>query len=254
MPDEAAIDGPVDALDGRVCAIVLAGGSGQRFGGRPKQFERVDGQRMIDRTVGAARRTCDAVVVVLPPGLTWDGEPVDAVATGGAHQAESLRAGLAVLPPDTAVVVIADPAHPLAPDALFVAVVDAVCAGAAGAVPGLALHDVLHRVDGRRAVATVPKSDLVVMQTPQAFRADVLIALHADGPYPPESSGLLLEHGHRVDIVPGSPLNLHVTDPSELAVVDGIARGLRRGGDAHDGAAGAVPVLARPAMPAVRNR
>jgi len=207
----------------RVWAIVLAGGVARRFGERPKQFEPVGGVRMVDRTVAAARRTCHGVVVVLPPGRAWDGEPVDAVAEGGDHQSESLRAGLAAVPRDVDVVVVCDPAHPLAGDHLFTAVVEAVVHGADGAVPVLPILEVVQRVEHGRVVATLPKHDLVLTQSPQAFRAAVLRAVHADLPRPVENSGLLVERGHRVDTVPGDPANLHVTTPAELAVLDRLA-------------------------------
>lgn len=211
------------SADATVWALVLAGGSGQRFGGRPKQFRPVGGIRMIDRTVAAARRTCDGVTVVLPPGCDWDGEPVDALAEGGDHQSESLRAGLATVPDGAGIVLVCDPAHPLAPDALFTAVADAVRRGADGAVPVLPILEVVQRVEGGRVTATIPKHDLVLTQAPQAFRAEVLREVHVDRPRPVENSGLLVERGHRVDTVPGDPANLHVTTPAELAILDRIA-------------------------------
>lgn len=206
-----------------VWAVVLAGGAARRFGDRPKQFERVGGVRMVDRTVAAARRTCDGVVLVLPAGYDWDGAPVDALAVGGDHQSDSLRAGLGRVPPEAQIVVVCDPAHPLSSDALFAAVIDAVRRGADGAVPTVPILDVVQRVADGRVVATIPKHDLVITQAPQAFRAAVLRAVHTDRPRPVENSGLLVEHGHRVVAVPGEPTNLHVTTPDELALLDRIA-------------------------------
>ncbi|MGH3586662.1 MAG: IspD/TarI family cytidylyltransferase [Pseudonocardia sp.] len=203
-----------------VWAIILAGGSGRRFGGHPKQFEQVGGVRMVDRTVTAARRTCHGVSLVLPPGLEWTGAPVDGLAEGGDHQSESLRAGLATVPADVAVVVVADPAHPLASDALFESVVAAVRAGADGAVPVVPILEVVQRVDGGRVVETLPKDDLVLTQTPQAFRADVLRAVHADRPRPVENSGLLVERGYRVVTVAGDVSNVHVTTEPERAIAE----------------------------------
>jgi 2-C-methyl-D-erythritol 4-phosphate cytidylyltransferase len=223
VPDDPTSSG------GAVWAIVLAGGSGQRFGPRPKQFEPVGGVRMVDRTVLAARRTCDHVVLVLPPDQVWDGAPVDALAVGGDHQSESLRAGLSAVPAEAAIVVVADPAHPLAPDSLFDAVIATVQHGADGAVPALHIRDVVHRVRDGRVVATVPKDDLVLAQSPQAFRVSVLRAVHADRPRPIENSGLLVERGYRVQTVPGEPANLHVTTREELGAVDRLAVG-RPGG------------------------
>jgi 2-C-methyl-D-erythritol 4-phosphate cytidylyltransferase len=212
-------------MRGSVWAVVLAGGASRRFGERAKQFEHVGGVPMVARTVAAARRTCDGVVLVLPPGQAWTGEPVDAVADGGDHQSESLRAGLAAVPADAAIVVVADPAHPLASDALFEAVIDAVRRGADGAVPVIPILEVVQRVKGGQVLETLPKDDLVLTQTPQAFRADVLRAAHADRPRPVENSGLLVERGHRVVTVSGDVGNVHVTTPAELAIAESLVLG-----------------------------
>ena len=208
--------------EGPVWAIVLAGGAARRFGDRPKQFEPVGGLRMVDRTVAAARRTCDGVALVLPSGHGWTGEPVDSLAEGGDHQSESLRAGLATLPADAAIAVVADPAHPLASDALFRSVIAAVRDGADGAVPVVPILEVVQRVDGGRVLETLPKDDLVLTQTPQAFRVDVLRAVHADRPRPVENSGLLVERGHRVVTVAGDVGNVHVTTRAELAIAESL--------------------------------
>jgi 2-C-methyl-D-erythritol 4-phosphate cytidylyltransferase len=212
-------------MDGPVWAIVLAGGSARRFGARPKQFELVGSLRMVDHTVAAARRTCDGVALVLPPGHRWDGDPVDTLAEGGDHQSESLRAGLDTLPADAAIAVVADPAHPLASEALFRAVIDAVRRGADGAVPVVPILEVVQRVQDGLVIETVPKNDLVLTQSPHAFRVDVLRKLHASRPRPVENSSLLVANGYRVDTVPGESDNLHVTTPEELAVVRRLTLG-----------------------------
>lgn len=138
-----------------VWAIVLAGGRGLRYG-RLKQLDELAGSRLVDHTVAAARRTCDRVALVLPSGVGWDGEPVDALAVGGDHQSESLRAGLAVVPAEAGVLVLADPAHPLAADRIFTEVVEAVRAGADGAVPVVPLLEVVQRVRDGVVVDTLP--------------------------------------------------------------------------------------------------
>lgn len=205
-----------------VWAIVLAGGRGSRYG-RLKQLEELAGSRLVDHTVGAARRTCDRVALVLPPGLQWDGAPVDALATGGDHQSESLRAGLAAVPDDAGILVLADPAHPLAADRIFRDVVAAVRAGADGAVPVVPLLEVVQRVQDGVVVETLPNRDAVLTQSPQAFRADLLRAAHADAPRPVENSGMLAARGHRIVTVPGDPANLHVATEEDLAVVRRLA-------------------------------
>lgn len=205
-----------------VWAIVLAGGTGTRYG-RLKQLEDLGGMRLVDHTVGAARRTCDRVALVLPAGVPWDGEPVDLLATGGDHQAASLRNALAVVPDSAGVLVLADPAHPLAADRIFVETVAEVRAGADGAVPVVPMLEVVQRVRDGMVVETLPKADTWIAQSPQAFRAAVLRAAHADAPRPVENSGMLAALGHRVVTVAGDPANLHVATEEDLAVVRRLA-------------------------------
>ncbi|MDP9397125.1 MAG: 2-C-methyl-D-erythritol 4-phosphate cytidylyltransferase [Actinomycetota bacterium] len=115
-----------------------------------------------------------SVVVVLPaPALAHSVEH-PYVVDGGATRAQSVRAGLAAVPADAGIVVVADAAHPLASAALHRAVAEAVRAGADGAVPGLPVNEVLTRVEHGAASGTVSRAGLVLTQTPQAFRADLL--------------------------------------------------------------------------------
>jgi 2-C-methyl-D-erythritol 4-phosphate cytidylyltransferase len=202
-------------------AIVVAAGRGDRYGA-PKQFLELAGARLVDRAVVACRRACDIVVLVLPAGVVWDGADVDAAVAGGVERSDSVRSGLAVVPPDVDVVVVHDAARPLASDALFTAVIDAVRAGADGAVPGLPVADTLKRVDGTRVHGTVDRAHLVVVQTPQAFRADVLRAAHAHGRDATDDAALVEAHGGCVVVVPGEPTNFKVTAPADLALAAAV--------------------------------
>ncbi|ANY06825.1 hypothetical protein AFB00_11580 [Pseudonocardia sp. HH130630-07] len=209
-------------MDDEVWAIVLAGGRGTRYG-RLKQLDELAGIRLVDHTVAAARRTCDRVALVLPPGVVWDGEPVDRLAEGGDHQSASLRAGLTVVPRSAGILVLADPAHPLAADRIFTDAIAEVRAGADGAVPVVPMLEVVQRVLDGVVVETLPKDDTWIAQSPQAFRAGVLRAAHADAPRPVENSGMLAALGHRVVTVAGDPGNLHVATEEDLAVVRRLA-------------------------------
>src|SRR6476659_6206544 len=115
-------------VDG-VWGIVVAAGRGDRFG-QPKQFCDFAGMRVIDLSLAALNAVCDAVVVVLPVGVSWDGESVAAAVAGGETRSDSVRAGLRAIPEDVAVVVVHDAARPLATRALFEAVIIAVQSGA----------------------------------------------------------------------------------------------------------------------------
>jgi 2-C-methyl-D-erythritol 4-phosphate cytidylyltransferase len=208
----------------RVWAVVLAAGGGSRFGGL-KQFAKIGDERLVDRVVCTASGTCDAVVVVLPPGFEWNGPSVRAAVVGGAPRAASVRAGLSQVPPEAGIVVVHDAAHPLASPELFRAVIDAVGAGAGVAVPGVPLAEALKKVSDSRITATVSRTDLMLAQTPQAFRADVLRAAHVGAPEAAEDSVLAERLGAPVNVVPGDPWNIHVTTRRDLDMADRLWSG-----------------------------
>jgi 2-C-methyl-D-erythritol 4-phosphate cytidylyltransferase len=209
-----------------VWAIVLAAGSGQRYGAA-KQFLHLDGRSLLDWVFDALAPLTDRIVAVLPDGTPCALPSGARRVIGGATRLDSVRAGLAAIPAgDDAIVVVHDPAHPLAPTRLFVDVVAAVRAGADGAVPGLAMVEVIKVVDAYGWVTSSrPKDGVVIVQTPQAFRLGVLRRAHAGAPGGVEDSELVERSGGRVRVVRGDPANLHVTTPEELALAEAIVTG-----------------------------
>jgi 2-C-methyl-D-erythritol 4-phosphate cytidylyltransferase len=213
-------------VNGPVWGVVLAGGGGNRFGGL-KQFAQLGGQTLLQRVVDLVATQCDGVIVVLPTGHDWPIQDNVRTATGGVTRAESVRSGLAALPPETEIVVITDAAHPLASAQLYHRVIAAVRAGADGALPGLPLADAIKRlepVDGDDvellglAGATTPAGGSVSAQMPMAFALPALLSAHQEIGDAVEDSAMVTANGGRVAVVPGEPTNVHVTTPAELAV------------------------------------
>lgn len=207
-----------------IWAIVVAAGSGDRFG-EPKQFAVLAGARLVDRAVAAASSACDQVVLVLPTPSVWNGDPVSAVVGGGRTRAESVRAGLAAIPRSASIVVVHDAARPFASLSLFHSVIDAVRAGADAAVPGVPIADTVKRVDGDRVIETLRREELVVVQTPQAFRAEALRKAHASAGDATDDAALVEAAGGRAVVVPGDPRNLKITRPEDLVVAEALATG-----------------------------
>lgn len=174
---------------------------------------------MVDWSVDAARSVADGVVLVVAPGDAQRAEPaVDAVVAGGATRSASVRAGLAAVPADAAVVLVHDAARPLASHALFRSVVDAVLAGADAAVPVVAVVDTITDVHG----VPVDRDALRAVQTPQGFRADALRAVHAGAPEATDDASLVVAGGGRLRSVHGERWNLKITEPADLTVATAL--------------------------------
>ena len=197
-----------------VAAIVVAGGRGERFGGQ-KQFAKLGGRTLAAHSVEQARSVANFVVVVVPEDYRGDGEGADLVVTGGATRSDSVRAGLAVCD-DAQFIVVQDAARPLASAPLFEAVLAAVRAGAAAAIPGVAVSDTIKQVADGVVVHTPPRDQLVAVQTPQAFAAAVLRRAHASAGVATDDAGLVEALGESVVVVAGERTNIKVTNPEDL--------------------------------------
>jgi 2-C-methyl-D-erythritol 4-phosphate cytidylyltransferase len=205
-----------------VWTVVVAGGTGARFGTR-KQYELVGDARILDRSVAAAAHASAGVVVVVPaddvateatalaPMMVGD------VVAGGTTRSASVRAGLAAVPAAASIVCVHDAARPFASHALFERVIAAVHGGADGAVPGVPVTDTIKVIDGSSRVTDTPARDsLVAVQTPQAFRAEVLRRAHAGEAEGTDDAALVEASGGVVVVVPGEADNRKVTHPDDI--------------------------------------
>lgn len=192
--------------------VVVAGGSGQRFGSL-KQYESLGEVRILDRSRRIASAATDGVVLVVPSA---DVQREGGVA-GGETRSDSVRAGLASVPPEATIICVHDAARPFATHDLYRRVIDAVRRGADGAVPVVAVTDTIKVVDADGVVVATPdRASLVAVQTPQAFRADVLRAAHAGGHASTDDAGLVELLGGRVVTVAGDERNRKITQPDDL--------------------------------------
>jgi len=225
---------------GTVWAIVVAAGSGTRFGAA-KQYALLGGQTVLALSVGAARSACDGVIAVVPPRDERRSEVLavgaDAVARGGDSRSASVRSGLALVPAEATIVVVHDAARPLATPELFSRVVGALDApDVDGAVCGVEVTDTIKQVDAGRVTATLDRRRLAVVQTPQAFKADVLrhavaaaagvagAAETADGEAQgaTDDAALVEAIGGRLVVVPGDPSNIKLTYPDDLRLAEAL--------------------------------
>jgi 2-C-methyl-D-erythritol 4-phosphate cytidylyltransferase len=201
-----------------VWTVVVAGGSGQRFGG-PKQFQDLGGRQVVEWSVEAARTVSDGVVLVVPADRVSEPVPngVTRVVIGGSSRSESVRCGLAAVPDTADVICVHDAARPFASPDLFSRVVIALVEGIDAAIPGLAVADTIKQIEPNGHVVGTPARDsLRAVQTPQAFLADVLRAAHADGAEGTDDAALVEAAGGYVVVVEGEAENRKITTPDDF--------------------------------------
>jgi 2-C-methyl-D-erythritol 4-phosphate cytidylyltransferase len=204
-------------------SIVLAAGSGSRFGGN-KQNAMLGHRRVVEWSVAAAGSCCDGVVLVANPETVNDAVTADAeiVVAGGRSRSQSVRKGLEAVPPEATIIVVHDAARPGASTNLYRAVIEAVKAGADAAVPALPVVDTLKRVvetpNGIKVKETVDRADLMAIQTPQAFKRQILEAAHESGDEATDDAGLVEAVGGSVNIIPGELAAIKITTPQDLDI------------------------------------
>ena len=211
----------------RIACVLVAAGSGQRFGAAvAKQFLLCAG-RPVMRHAAEALAACG--VVIQPVGdaaaisAALDGLEHLPIVAGGATRQDSVRAGLEALvamAPD--IVLVHDAARPFIPAGTIAAVIGAL-AGNAGAIPAVAVADTLKRGAAGRIVGTVDRSGLFRAQTPQGFRFPLLLDLHrAAAPGATDDAAVLEAAGHAVALVDGDEDNIKITWPEDLIRMERI--------------------------------
>lgn len=202
----------------KVWSIVVAAGSGLRFGGS-KQFARAGGRRIVDWAVDEAKRHSLGVVVVLPESQL-DAENFGSgtlVVAGGTTRSESVRRGLAAIPDEATIVCVHDAARPFASETVWHRVIGAIVDGAAGAVPGVPVVDTIKEVNTSNVVVSTPRREtLRAVQTPQAFRASALRRAHGSAAEGTDDATLVEKMGGEVLVVDGEAANRKITTPEDL--------------------------------------
>jgi 2-C-methyl-D-erythritol 4-phosphate cytidylyltransferase len=215
-------------------AIVLAAGAGRRLGAdEPKAFLTIGGRPIlaVAAAAAAASGAIDEMIVTVPDGfgdrargcVEGLGVPCTVIPGGDSRQA-SVRAALAAVRDGVDLVAVHDAARPFAPPDLFVSVLDAVEADVDGAIPVLPVADTVKKIEGGFIIATVPRDELALAQTPQAFRVTSLRDAHdraaASGLGVTDDAQLLETVGHRVRAIVGDPMNTKITTMLDLARAD----------------------------------
>jgi 2-C-methyl-D-erythritol 4-phosphate cytidylyltransferase len=216
-----------------VWAVLVAAGRGERLGeGRPKAFVRLGELPLLAEPLRRLDESgwIDAVIVVAPP--EWE-EPaillaeeigaskVAACVAGGESRTQSVRAGVAEVPDDAAVILVHDAARPLLPDEVIGRLLAALGEGYDGAVPVLPVTDTVKRVRDGVVDETLRRDELVSVQTPQAFVAGALRAAlrnvsDESAQSATDCASLVEANGGRIRAVEGDERLLKVTTRADL--------------------------------------
>ena len=219
----------------RTIAIIVAGGTGTRFGAQlPKQFLELRGIPILMRTISTFGENRDGsfdVIVALPEGQMklWHalceqyGFTVPhRVVPGGETRWHSVKNALDALGDiaDVDVVAVHDGVRPLAGADLIARVLDAARRDGA-AIPVVSLNDSVRQIADGTSHA-LDRSSLRAVQTPQAFDARLLMGAYGQ-PFDPtftDDASVVERYGHAVTLVKGDPRNLKITRPMDLALAE----------------------------------
>jgi 2-C-methyl-D-erythritol 4-phosphate cytidylyltransferase / 2-C-methyl-D-erythritol 2,4-cyclodiphosphate synthase len=209
-----------------VTAIIAAGGSGRRLGGPvPKQLIELGGKSLLQRSVDAftTHPSVDDVIVAVPASVAQNPPPWlkgVRLVEGGDRRQDSVANAFAAIAGDSEIVLVHDAARPfVTPEVISRAIAGAAAHGAA--IAAIPVRDTVKRVSGAGVISeTIPREEVFLAQTPQAFRRDVLeAAIEAGraGGLATDEAMLAERAGHSVHIVEGDAANLKITTVADLA-------------------------------------
>ena len=217
-------------------AIVVAGGSGSRFGSSvPKQFLPVQERPLLAHTIeriGSSPRISRTIVVLPRDGFAAAKERLERFVEddtmfvpGGQSRQDSTWEGLVQVEDSyRGLAAVHDGARPIVDPAMVDRVVIAAMEHGA-AIPAVPVVETLKEVSDEGAILrTLDRSSLYRAQTPQCFRIDLLRRAlenaRLDGFVGTDEAALVERLGESVRVVPGSEYNIKVTSPEDLARIE----------------------------------
>jgi len=223
-------------MKNRIHIIIVAAGKGSRFGAdMPKQFVSLGGRPVLMHTLSRLRKVFpDAnFLLVLSKAFVeyWTelcgNQGIDSprIVIGGDTRAESVNNAMSALRDsgikDGDVLMVHDGARPVVPEDMLRRIYDAIDGGAEAAIPVIPVTDSLRLLGCEGGSEVADRSRLVAVQTPQAFRADVIATAYKETFSPTltdDASVYQSFTGKAPMLVEGSPLNIKITNPRDIEV------------------------------------
>ena len=226
----------------RITAIIPAAGEGKRFGGETqKQFRMLLGKPVIAHTL-ALFQSCEAVneIILIVPGSmqSYSSELVQEhgftkvveIVPGGERRQDSVYNGLQALmlhPAD--IVLVHDAVRPLITHRQIEEIIEC-CITYKAVVPAIQLKETVKQADaeGCFVSSTLDRRGLWLVQTPQAFAADLLFTAYqkalSEGYTATDDAGLVERVGIKVKIVKGSEWNIKITTAEDFMIAEAILK------------------------------
>ena len=216
--------------------LIVAGGRGTRMGtDRPKQFLPLAGRPVLMHTLETFHRWDAAadLILVLPADQRDEWQQLCSahnfsvphrVTSGGETRYHSVQNGLRLAPTD-GLIAVHDGVRPLVSPSVIAACF-AVAETYGAAVPVVPMIESVREADVNGRSHPVDRERLRVVQTPQVFRADVLLAAYRL-PYDPrftDDASVVEASGVPVRLVPGNRENIKLTTPMDLVIAESLMR------------------------------
>ena len=217
----------------KTIAIIVAGGSGTRFGAQvPKQFLELGGKPILMRTIETFGEHCDDIVVTLPADQIgqwllmcekYSFVVPHRVVVGGETRWHSVKNALDSIGDvgDRDLIAVHDGVRPLVSDSLILDAIE-VALKYGNAIPVVPLNDSVRQKGEKGDSRALDRSSLVAVQTPQVFKASVLMQAYQQ-PYDPkftDDASVVESLGNLIKIIEGDPKNLKITRPMDLVVAE----------------------------------
>ncbi len=222
-----------------VAAIIVAAGSGTRMGGEiPKQFIDIGGKPILQHTLEKFQTfdEINTLYVVLPAQFAnfestirdeWHIKKLVKVIKGGAERHESVFAGISAVDKNAEIIMIHDGVRPFVSLRILSDSIRAAQEFGA-AVVGLPPKDTVKLIDGNRVQKTMVRDQLILAQTPQTFRRDVIVKANElafeKNEFSTDDAALVERMGHPVAIVKGEWRNFKITSPEDVLVAKALLR------------------------------
>lgn len=223
----------------KTIAIIPSAGMGRRMGSKKKNYLNLLDRPVLAHTIEAFENaaTIDAVIVVVPPSderycldeiiSKYGFKKVVSVVAGGAERQDSVQSGMKAAGEAFDIIAVHDGARPLVtPDIIDRTVTAAIENGAA--IAAVAVKDTVKESSGGFVRRTVPREDLLSVQTPQVFVRTVLEkafrAAYEEGFLGTDESSLVERAGLPVRVVEGSYENIKITTPEDMAFAECILK------------------------------